>query len=236
MFSENEQLIEQPTQEVAAQEQAPVNQEQNSPSDQNWRLLRDRAEAAERRAAQLEYERNLELQRRQPVHNEPEEEFNVEDDTYIEGRQLKKYVRSLKNEIDRIKKDAEVQTERMRNDMAINTLKAQYKDFSQVVNEQSLQELQRRSPSLFDSIARNPDMYKRGEGLYELLKHNAPSQNSYYAPKPQEVAKPKSAAGIGATPSQSPLVKFTPGERRELSEDYKAEVRRRVEQSKMLSY
>lgn len=235
---ETQQLTEQTQQPVEQQTQPQQESTYESTKEYNLRLLRERAEAAERRAAQLEYERQVmqQQQQQQQLRTETIEDFDVDDDGYIEGRQLKRYVKAFKSEIEYVKKEHEKKAEELKQSMAMNALQTQYKDFSSVVNEENVRKLQQEYPEIIESIAMNPDVYKRGTSLYNLIKKTNTVSTSNYAPVKPEIPMPRSAAGVGAAPSQSPLINFQQGDRRILSEADKAAVRKRVEDLKSRSY
>ena len=77
-------------------EQTPQQVKQETEKEQNMRYFRERAEMAERRAQELE-----QLVRQNMNQNAPttkiqleEDPLDIQDDTYIEGKHLKKYVNS----------------------------------------------------------------------------------------------------------------------------------------------
>ena len=104
-------------QEQTAETAQPAQQNvaQDSQKEANMRILRERAESAERRALELERMVQMNMSQNQQQSNkmqiaDEDDDFDLSDDTYIEGKHLKKYVRSLKQELKNTKKQFEEYT------------------------------------------------------------------------------------------------------------------------------
>jgi len=234
MFDE---LIEQtaPAQpEPSAQpevQQAPPETER----EHNMRRLRERAESSERQIAELQnYIRNQQqAQQPQPKPQVDEEEIHLDDDGYIEGKQFKKYVNTLKNELRQTKKQFEEFTQRSSQSSAEVRLQTKYNDFDKVVSQENIQKLAQLKPSLYNSIKANPDLYEKGETAYELIK-------SYIATDRYEAvekkiddtrSKPRSAATVSPQVGETPLASVGDYDRRVLTEERKEQLRRQVRDS-----
>lgn len=228
---------EQPTQETPA----PVQEKQETEKEQNMRYFRERAEMAERRAQELENLVRQNMAQQAPrQHSQPDEDsFDIEDDSYIEGKHLKKYVQSLRNELQQTKKQQQefIQQNELQN--AERQLKAQFSDFDQVVNGENLKILSQRKPALYRSIISNPDIYDKGYAAYEIIKNAGIGVNEYaYQDKKidENKSKPRSATSYnsGAQTSDTPLTSISNYDRRILSEERKEQLRRQVEMAKQL--
>lgn len=190
--------------------------EQDSLKERNLRYLRERAEAAERRAAELEYQMKLREQQSKPQVQIDDDEMNIEDDSYIEGRQLKKYVNKLKQQVSQTNKQFEEYTKQQDSKIAVNSLKSQYQDFDSVVNEDNLNKFAQEEPEIYRSILSNPDVFDRGKAAYNMIKKTFRSEQRV---EPiQQSGKPRSAASAGPQTAQTPLSTIGDYDRRILSD------------------
>ncbi len=204
------------------------------------RILRERAENAERRAQDLErmVQMNMSQQQttRMQIAEPDEDDFSVGDDTYVEGKDLKKYVKGLKQEIKNTKKQFEEYHQQTALAQAEMRLRSQFSDFDSVVTKENLDKLAAAKPSLHRTIYASNDIYDRGYAGYELIKASGVLDNQY-----QDVdkrvednkSKPRSAANAAPQTSETPLARVGDYDRRILSEARKDQLRRQVEQAKM---
>jgi len=210
------------------QEAQPAPQE--SSKEQNLRYLRERAEAAERRAAELE---NQQKQREQA----PQEDYGVNDDDYVEGKHLKKYVNSLKKEVTETRRALEEMSSKAMVNTAHLQLKSEYNDFDHVVSQDNLDKLARHKPSLYRSIMANQDIYDRGSTAYEMIRSagfydkEADDMNKRIE---QNKSKPKSAATIAPQVSDSPLSGISEYDRRVLTKDRLKQLRESLDEAKKM--
>lgn len=238
----NEQTHQYEQKEVAEQPVQAIQeiQEQTQPSEkeQNMRYLRERAEMAERRAQELERIVQMNMSQNQQstkLQIEDEDDFDVSDDTYIEGKHLKKYIRTLKNDL---KKTKEQQAEFMRQSTVTNAelrLKSQFSDFDSVVSRENLEKLSQQKPALFRSIMSNPDIYDQGYTAYEMIKGSGVLANNYAAQDrkiEENKAKPRASANVAPQTSETPLARVGDYDRRILSKERKDELLRQVELAK----
>jgi len=245
MFDELNQAAEhtfpQAEQAEAPQQQTQQNTAaQDSQKEANMRILRERAENAERRAQDLERMVQMNMSQQQTTKmqlSEPEEDdFSVGDDTYVEGKDLKKYVKNLKQEIKNTKKQFEEYHQQTALTHAEMRLRSQFSDFDSVVTKENLEKLAAQKPSLYRTIYASTDIYDRGYAGYELIKASGVLDNQY-----QELdkrvednkSKPRSAANVSPQTSETPLARVGDYDRRILSEQRKDQLRRQVEQAKM---
>lgn len=233
MFDELSTGVEQQEEQVAQEQPAEQQQEvaQESKRDINTRRLRERAEAAEHRAAELErmIQMNMSQQHNTKIQVEDEDDFDLSDDTYIEGKHLKKYVKSLKKELKDTKKQFEQYNQQSELTNAEIRLKSQFNDFENVVNEENLERLKYEKPSLYRTIMANNNVYDRGYAAYELIKHSGIVDNRYEAVDKRiedNKAKPRSASNAAPQQANSPLANVGDYDRRVLTEERKKEILR----------
>jgi hypothetical protein len=229
------QLYE-PAQETAPE---PVKAPQESEKERNLRILGKRAEDAERRAADLERMLNMKMAENQtpnkPVMVEEDDDFDVPDDNFIEGRQVKKVIRKLKNEV----REAKQQFREFQQQSSVSNaevrLKSEFTDFNSVVSKENLERLASVKPSLYRSIMANQDIYDRGYAAYEMIKNGGIAMETYPDADrriEENRAKPRSAATAPSQSSDSPLARVGDYDRRTLSEAQKDENMRRVYEAK----
>lgn len=205
------------------------------------RILRERAEAAERRSLELERYLQMNQQQQQPqkiqvVDEEDLDISDISDDSLIEGKQLKKYVKSLKQEVRNTKKQFQEYNQQIALTQADMRLKSQFSDFDRVVSKENLDKLALQKPALHRTIYSATDIYDRGYAAYEMIKGSGILNDEF-----QEVdkrlednkSKPRAAANIAPQSSDTPLTRVGDYDRRILSEERKEQLRRQVEQSKM---
>lgn len=228
--SEQEHVTEKP------QENTQLSQKETS-----MRILRERAESAERRA--LELERMVQMNMSQQSHSNQkmqivesdEDDFEVSDDSYIEGKHLKKYVRNLKQELKNTKKQFEEYNQQHALNQAEIKLKNQFNDFDSVVSKENLESLQQQKPVLYRTILANSDIYDRGYVAYELIKNSGILSDQYQEldKKVEENrSRPRSAATAAPQSGDTPLTRVGDYDRRILSEDRKEQLRKQVEEAK----
>jgi hypothetical protein len=207
---------------------------QESPKDTSMRILRERAESAERRAQELERMVQQSQQKMHVVDND-DDDFDMSDDTYVEGKHLKKYVKNLKQELKNTKKQFEEYNQQNAMHNAEMRLKTQFNDFESVVSKENLERLQQQKPALYRTILANADIYDKGYVAYELIKNSGVLADQY-----QELdkrveenrSKPRSAANAAPQSGDTPLTRVGDYDRRILSEDRKNQLRKQVEEAK----
>ena len=207
-----EDMIQDPVQDTQlATEVAPEPVVQPTKKEFDFKALRERAERAEQRASDLERHQQ-ELKRSLEGPQQPEEdEYGVDDDLYIEGKQYKKHLKSIKNEL----KQTKMQLEQFNNHATELRLRSKYKDFDAVVTAENIAMLQQQRPSQFNALQYTPDLYDKGETAYEMIKSWVIKDNT--ADADARIAanrtKPRSAATAGPSMSDSPLAKFNDSDR-----------------------
>jgi len=213
---------------------------QESQKETSMRILRERAEAAERRAQELE--RMVQMNMSQQSQNnqkmqivDDEDDFDLSDDTYIEGKHLKKYVKNLKQELKNTKRQFEEYNQQNALTQAEMRLKSQFSDFETVVSKENLERLQQQKPVLYRTILANSDIYDKGYVAYELIKNSGILTDQYQEldrKVEENKFKPRSAANAAPQSGDTPLTRVGDYDRRILSEDRKNQLRKQVEEAK----
>lgn len=216
------------------------NVKSESEKEQNLRILRERAEAAERKSQELERLIQMNMSQQQATKlqvADDEDDFDISDDTYIEGKHLKKYVKNLKKELKDTKREIREAAERTASTQAEFRLKSEYSDFEQVVTKENLEKLQQLKPSLYRSLVANPDIYDRGCTAYDMIKYSPLFDKQEYHELDRKMednrVKPRSAgSNAAAQTGETPLARVGDYDRRVLTEERKAQLRRQVEEAK----
>lgn len=227
--AEQEQVVQKPNESAPTQE---------SQKETSMRILRERAEAAERRSQELE--RMIQMNMSQQQNNKivvenDDDDFGVSDDTYIEGKHLKKYVKNLKQELKNTQRQFEEYNQQNALTQAEMRLKNQFNDFDAVVNKENLEKLQQQKPALYRTILANADIYDKGYTAYELIKNSGIISDQYQEldrKVEENKSKPRSAANASPQSSDTPLTRVGDYDRRVLTEDRKDQLRRQVEEAK----
>jgi hypothetical protein len=236
---ENTQEVVQETPAVE-QEQVQV-QHQEEARTRHFKELRDRTEAAERRSAELERMMQMNMNQHQgnKIVVEEDDSIDVSDDAYIEGKQFKKILKSVTQELKNTKKQFQEYQQQSSSKQAEMLLKSQYSDFDAVVTTENIKSLEFQKPALYRAILANQDLYDRGSLAYELIKSSGvmasnAAYNSYSAADQkidQNKAKPRSIANVAPQASNSPLVEFTDRDRRVLTDDQRRAIVRQAREA-----
>lgn len=233
----NEHTYPQEQESVIEQQQAQPTQE--SPKETSMRILRERAEAAERRALELERMVQMNMSQQQQSTKmqlmDEDDDFDLSDDTYIEGKHLKKYVKGLKQELKNTKKQFEEYHQQQSVTQAEIRLKSQFSDFDAIVSKENLEKLQMQKPALYRTILANNDIYDKGYAAYEIIKASGLVHDTYHEldrKVEENRSKPRSAANVSPQSGDTPLTRVGDYDRRILSEDRKDQLRRQVEEAK----
>jgi len=208
-----------------------VNTHQEQKTDQsaddhqkeNWRVMRERVEAAERRALELERVMQENFSPHKASHK-----IEIEDDEDDDPRRLKKEITQMRDDMDAYKKrSAEVM------------LRAQFNDFTTVVNDENIRKLAQKDRDLYNLIYTSNDIYERGINAYKLIKQSgivaaALPEPSQQAQRVQDnKMRPRSASNAAPQVGESTLSRFGGGhDRRVISEDRKDMLRRQVAEAK----
>jgi len=223
MFDDLEQSATSVPQADADRGATPTTPQETAESSKeiNFRLLRERAERAERRLQELETQRAPQSQE--------DDDFDVDDEGLVEGKQLKKYAREAKIDF----KQTKQQLEALNSAYAEMRLKAKYPDFDQVVTPENVKKLSEVDPVLYRSMMANPDLYEKGEAACKLIKSFVMAEK--YPEQDKRLqdnrAKPRAAGTSGQT-ADTPLAHVNDYDRRVLTEERKEQLRRQVADAK----
>jgi hypothetical protein len=236
--SETQQFEQQETEivENTPQPQAPQAQEERQ-IDYNFRAIRERAEAAERRNAELERILQSSMQKQPSPDQAPieEEDIDLSDDSFVEAKHLKKYVKSIKSELRATKEKMEEYRKSSSLEQAEVRLKSQFNDFDDVVTQENLKKLAASKPALYRSIMANNDIYDRGYTAYDMIKSSG-LIDKVYDQQDKKIegnkSKPRSAANASPQTAETPLTRLGDYDRRVLTEERKEQLRRQVEEAK----
>lgn len=196
-------------------ETKPVEQpkESSKEKENNLRLLRERAERAERRALELENQSRA-------------KQDSLDDESFIEGKHFK----ALQSDFNQVKQALEEE----RQQRIEQTLLSRYSDIKQVVTNENLAKLAEQYPEDYKVLVSNTDLYARGSAAYNMIK-NYGIINKYAAEDKkitENLKKPVSGAALDGQTADNPLTRVGDYDRRVLTEDRKAQLRRQVEEAK----
>jgi DNA repair exonuclease SbcCD ATPase subunit len=181
-----------------------------SGQQENFRILRERAERAERERE--EYSRKLAEIEAKSKHIEqvPEEdlEVNLGADEIAEGKHLSKIGRKMKQLEQKIAEAEQkrIQLEKQSESNAIiANIKADFPDIDKVVNEATMEALRQRSPEIEKTIRSSNDLYSKAAAAYRIIKDMGLYVDDAYAADKAKVqsnmAKPRSTAAVSGTSS-----------------------------------
>lgn len=227
-----EETLLQPQIDVTPEKQAETTQnipekQPEKPAEMNWRLARERLEAAERRA--LEAERRL--QEMSAPREEEEEERIVTDDALPEGKDLNRAYSKLSKQNKKTKQELD----QFYTALAEMKLRSKFSDFDAVVTPENIEKLKAQKMSLARSIASTPDLYDRGEVAYEAIKTWIIKDEYQEQEKKikENLAKPKSGQSAGAQAPDTPLARLDNYDRRRLTESDRVRLYQEMQEAKM---
>ncbi len=240
MFDELDTNTQQYVQEPQEQQKAQEQPAQESNKEYNLRVMRERAESAERRSAELERMMQMNMsQSQQPKTKiqlvDEEDDFDVNDDDYVDGKKYKKQVKTLRKEAQENKQRLEEIYQKITQENAEVRLKSQFSDFDSVVNKENIERLASQKPALYRSILANPDIYDRGYTAYELIKNSGMISNEY-AQQDRRLednrSKPRSSANASPQVGETPLARVGDYDRRILTPERILQLNKQVAEAK----
>lgn len=239
-----------PQQPEAPQEQqaAPVEQVQEAPREKpvkestkeyNLRVMRERVEAAEKRAQELERYIQTQTQNAQPQQRAPqveEEDIAVNDDDIIDGRSFKSHLKKVERKYEQKLQQFE---QKAVASLAEVELKAKHDDLHQVVNDENVRTFAMAYPEDYASMMSNPDPRSRIKTAYNMIKNygiaegNKPQPPAYTANRLEtNQAKPKSVSTAVAQTAETPLTRLGDYDRRILTKERIAQLQKQVDEAK----
>lgn len=213
------QLEEAPKEEVNQEERVEESQETKSNDYQeNIKNLRDSRKHEQERADRAEHERDQMLQYLERMNQasignqEPKdniaEELGVGKDDFVEGEQLAKVARSVKQN----RQDMYEMAARNEEMTAELKLKSEYSDFDEIVTSENVKEFIKQNPELKSSIQNNDPIYSRGKATYRLIKKFMKKESQPNYEKKNDKAqdnssKPRPTSSVNPQQGGSPLTK-----------------------------
>ena len=229
-----EEIVERPIvdqEEVEVEEEpvAPVAAPRESPAQESWKILREKADRAERRNAELE----AALLQASSNKQDPEEDlgFSIEEDALAEGKHLNKVskkIQKLENQLKQYEQQAAATSVETR-------LKNQYPDFDSIVSVENLTNLRAAYPELANSINSTTDLYSKAVSAYTMIKKLgiSPHNDAFEADKAtahRNASKPKSLASISPQQGDSPLSRANAFANGNLTDDMKKQMWKEMNQ------
>jgi len=192
------------------------NTHQNTPEptkqELNFKELREQANQAKRERDELKaYLERLNRENNPGNYNksqqapEQEEDYDIREDDFIEGRQFKKFLKKQRD-LEQKLKQYESQSQTLSVEMQ---LKNKFRDFDEIVNESTVQKLKDEYPEVFTTIQTSSDLYNKGAAAYKIIKQlglSGESKQPYIQEKQviqSNINKPRNP-NAGAAPD-SPL-------------------------------
>lgn len=156
-----EEVVSPPEQNSSNESHNPVaipEPSEESDKEYNFRQLREGKRQLESEVEQL---REAVRQLSQTPVSSPakEEEWDIEDDDFAEGR----HVKQLYSRIEKMLKERDAVTTEDR-------LRSKFTDFDSVVTAENIEKLKKTEPEIYYSIVSSPDLYAKGVSAYKTLK------------------------------------------------------------------
>lgn len=218
LFVQHEE--EQPIEEVTEQVEQEVQAESTSSTapkrvgksiQENMRELREEKERIARERDEIrmqnielrqaqQYQQQLQqqqFQQQQPKEIEEQFQFDMDEDSLVEGKQLKK----VSQDIYELRKAYKAQQRELENykkqsyDAALEgKLKSEHADWNDVWNQQNLNDFERLYPEDVKSISMIPDDYRKAKAAYAMMKSLGLSSKKTVEQKTYEEEKAKATA------------------------------------------
>lgn len=202
---------ETPFEQPAAQEpKVEEAQAKNNDIEDNMRNMRLAREKAERERDELAARmREIELAQQKPVPPQEEQDFEVGDDDFVEGKHLSAALKKVKR-LEEIAVKAEKERHRQINEQKIhNELVSKFSDFNEVVTDKTVKLLREMDPVLAQALHENPDLKSRAVSVYSFIKQNSlHQQDKFVADKNRaqtNAAKPRPLTSVKPQQGESPL-------------------------------
>jgi hypothetical protein len=201
---------------VMAENQIAQAAPQENSIGKNLRLLREKAERAERERDEMMRMLQLEREIRGPARDntpQPQDDMfsdiDIAEDDYVDGKKFKAMQKQMKNLL--MQNMQQQQTQQLANQqLAIEAkIKSQYPDFDRIVTRDNIEMLNAMDPILANALNKSPDLYEKAVSTYNVIKKfniNNYSQEEQNGRKIKEnQSKPRSLASISPQTADSPL-------------------------------
>jgi len=204
-------------------------------SNKHYKAVKDKAERAERERDELmrmlQEERSRQQQQWPP---EPEEDFGINSDDFIEGKQLKgfvKEVRELKKELDQYKQKTAL-------DVTETKLRTEYPDFDKVFTNDNIEVLKEEHPEIAQTLgSSNADPYLVAKSTYKMIKklgvYQELPEDKYVSDREtvqKNLSKPRPLAAASPRQGEGPLQKAN-AFGGELTDELKAQLWKEVQEA-----
>ncbi len=235
-----EPVVEEPTETAAVletlekqpeQEQVVVEKKPTAPQE-SWKKLREKALAAEKRAADLE-QALMQASKQQPQQPQEEEEaeISVDADALVEGKhlsQVNKHIKKLEAQLHQYQQQTAMSATEMR-------LKTQYPDFDSIVSKENLESLRLAYPEIAQTINSSSDLYSKAVSAYTMIKKLGINDDNESFDAEKEVIhknanKPKPSAILKPQQGDSPLTKANAFATGPLTDELKAAMLKEMNQ------
>jgi len=224
-----EPAIEEPAEQPEEQPVAAAPQPESN-KEINLRILRERAERAERERDEVL--RYVQDQRpKQAAAPEPEEDINIGigNDDIAEGKHLKEVYKRVK----KLESELAQSRQQYTSTAAEQRLRSQFPDFEKVVTADNVRILAQMHPPAGNTLRNSSDMYDAGYMAYTLIKQfniDAPHQAEIERAQ-KNAAKPKPLNSISPQQGDTPLSRanaFANG----LTEDLKTQMLKEMNEAR----
>lgn len=205
---EPEEVVEEPKIKVSKQ------------NEENIRMMRKAKEKAERerdeifRLLQMQQLKDSMPKQQQQQEEEPDPFQDISDENLVEGKDVKrlyKEIKQLKNTIKNNQTYALEEQRRTQESILQSRILATCPDYSSVVTQDAIDAFKEIDPYTAASIAANPDPYSQAIAAYNVIKrsivHTTPQSEINKKIVEKNLSKPKPAASINPQRGDSPLAK-----------------------------
>lgn len=194
--------------EVQEQTQQPlVEQTQESPMKESWRILRLAKEKAERERDEAIRYAQLNQSFNKPQEEKPisKQRTKLSPDVLVEGS----HVNDLDDELQQLKQQLLRQQQQSYNENSKLRLKTKFNDFDSVVNQDTLEMLQVLQPEIAQTLNSTQDLYAAGITAYNIIKNLGLKSEAHYENDIKRIqtnaAKPKPMVSINPQQGESAL-------------------------------
>lgn len=218
------------------EETAQVQQKNAKSAQESFRDVRAAKEKAEReRDALMQQMLNMQRQQyqqpekpqQQVVEEEPDIDFDIDPDSLVEGKHVKKLAAAYKS-MQKQMREYQNQTQAVTVEARI---RATYPDFEKVVSQENIAILNEQYPEVAATLRDTPDMFNKAATAYSVIKNFGIHKQTALAPERAKAIansqKPRPLASVSPQQGDSPLSKanaFANGMTDELKEQLRKEM------------
>ena len=211
-YTEHQEYKDEPVEEEATkyvEEDVQEIQEEVKPKNnigRNLRILREKAERAERERDEMMRLLEMERQSKSKVYEEPQDDdFDISEDEVVEGKHLK----NIKNKINRLESKLK-QSQQQSSILAVEAkIKATFPDFDNVVTRDNIEILNAMDPVLASALNKTPDLYEKAVAVYKVIQKFNIDKYDKYESEAKKIkdnkAKPRSLSSVSPQRGDSPL-------------------------------